>query len=153
MSSAASSKPTQRPWTVATVGLLFFCIHARWFVRCADQRLEGVLGFGAVLIVLGIWLAARPGIEQMTADAQPRGLGVTPPSPEMTKKRRGHLAVTHPGRWLRDQCIFKVNAAPVGRPWMWTLAFEQHEERQPTHGYAATREAAMAAFAKSWRRK
>jgi hypothetical protein len=103
MSSAASSKPTQRPWTVATVGLLFFCIHARWFVRCADQRLEGVLGFGAVLIVLGIWLAARPGIEQMTADAQPRGLGVTPPSPEMTKKRREHLAVTHPSRWLRDQ--------------------------------------------------
>jgi hypothetical protein len=32
---------------------------------------------------------------------------------------------------------------------MWTLAFEHHS----THGYAATREAAMAAFAKSWRRK
>jgi hypothetical protein len=26
-----------------------------------------------------------------------------------------------------------------------------HEDRTPTHGYAATREAAMAAFAKSWR--
>jgi hypothetical protein len=25
--------------------------------------------------------------------------------------------------------------------------------RSPTHGYAATREAAMAAFAKSWRRE
>jgi hypothetical protein len=25
----------------------------------------------------------------------------------------------------------------------------QHEDRTPTHGYAATREAAMAAFAKS----
>jgi hypothetical protein len=25
--------------------------------------------------------------------------------------------------------------------------------RTPTHGYAATREAAMAAFAKSWRRE
>jgi len=32
-----------------------------------------------------------------------------------------------------------------------TLAFGQHEDRTPTHGYAATREAAMAAFAKSWR--
>jgi hypothetical protein len=27
------------------------------------------------------------------------------------------------------------------------------EDRNPTHGYAATREAAMAAFAKSWRRE
>jgi len=31
---------------------------------------------------------------------------------------------------------------------MWTLAFGHHEDRTPTHGYAATREAAMAAFAK-----
>jgi hypothetical protein len=49
--------------------------------------------------------------------------------------------------------IFKVNAAPVGMAWMWTLAFGQHEDRTPTHGYAATREAAMAAFARSWRRE
>jgi len=27
------------------------------------------------------------------------------------------------------------------------------EDRTPTHGYEATREAAMAAFAKSWRRE
>ena len=49
--------------------------------------------------------------------------------------------------------IFKVSAAPVGMPWMWTLALEHHRGRTPTHGYAATREAAMAAFAKSWRRE
>jgi hypothetical protein len=49
--------------------------------------------------------------------------------------------------------IFKVNAAPVGSPWIWTLIFEHHEGRSPTHGYKATREAAMAAFAKSWRRE
>jgi hypothetical protein len=48
--------------------------------------------------------------------------------------------------------IFKVNAAPVGTPWMWTLAFGHHENRAPTHGYEATREAAMTAFAKGWRR-
>jgi hypothetical protein len=29
--------------------------------------------------------------------------------------------------------------------------FPHHENRSPTHGYAATREAAMSAFAKSWR--
>jgi hypothetical protein len=49
--------------------------------------------------------------------------------------------------------IFKVHAAPVGTPWMWTLAFGHHEDRWPTHGYEASCEAAMAAFAKSWRRQ
>jgi hypothetical protein len=38
--------------------------------------------------------------------------------------------------------------APADKPWMWTLACG----RTSTHGYEATREAAMAAFAKSWRR-
>jgi hypothetical protein len=36
---------------------------------------------------------------------------------------------------------------------MWTLSFGFHEDRTPTHGYAETREAAMRAFAKSWRRE
>ena len=36
---------------------------------------------------------------------------------------------------------------------MWTLLYGFHEDRSPKHGYAATREAAMAAFAKSWRRE
>jgi len=49
--------------------------------------------------------------------------------------------------------IYKANAAPVRSPWMQTLAFWHHEDQTPTHGYAATREAAMAAFAKSWRRE
>src|SRR5262245_33909057 len=39
-----------------------------------------------------------------------------------------------------------------GTPWLWTLDFGHHEDRTPTHGYEPTREAAMAAFAKSWRR-
>jgi hypothetical protein len=45
--------------------------------------------------------------------------------------------------------IFKANAAPVGMSWMWTLTFGHHEDRTPTHGYEATREAGMAAFAKA----
>jgi hypothetical protein len=49
--------------------------------------------------------------------------------------------------------IFKANASPVGAYWMWTLDFWHHEGRSPTHGYAATREAAMAAFIKCWRRE
>ena len=47
--------------------------------------------------------------------------------------------------------ILKVHAAPVGTPWMWTLAFGHHEDRTPTHGYAETCETAMTACAKSWR--
>ena len=47
--------------------------------------------------------------------------------------------------------IMKAAAKPRNASWMWTLAFGQHEDRTPTPGYEATREAAMAAFAKSWR--
>jgi hypothetical protein len=49
--------------------------------------------------------------------------------------------------------IMKAAASPEGSPWLWMLAFGQHEDRTPTHGYAPTREAAMGAFAKSWRRE
>ena len=49
--------------------------------------------------------------------------------------------------------IFKSAAAPVGTPWFWTLAYAHLEGHTLTHGYAETREAAMAAFAKSWRRE
>jgi hypothetical protein len=49
--------------------------------------------------------------------------------------------------------LYKANKAPIGRPWLWVLAFEHYEDRTPTHGYAATRDAAMSAFAKTWRRE
>jgi hypothetical protein len=50
--------------------------------------------------------------------------------------------------------LFKANAAPVGTPWMWTiLVIEDRENHACTHGYAESREVAMAAFAKSWRRE
>jgi hypothetical protein len=49
--------------------------------------------------------------------------------------------------------IMKGAAVPARLSWMWTLAFDYHEDRTPTYGYTATREAAMAAFAKSWRRE
>jgi hypothetical protein len=48
--------------------------------------------------------------------------------------------------------IMNAAAAPVGSSWLWTYGFDPRE-RQPAHGYAATRAAAMAAFAKSWRRE
>jgi hypothetical protein len=49
--------------------------------------------------------------------------------------------------------IFKATTAPAGTPWLWTLAYGQHEDRTPTHGHEPTREAAMQAFARSWHRE
>jgi hypothetical protein len=48
--------------------------------------------------------------------------------------------------------IMRALVAPVGSPWFWTLAYGFHHNRRPTRGYAATGDAAMAAFAKAWRR-
>jgi hypothetical protein len=45
--------------------------------------------------------------------------------------------------------IMNAAAAPVVSSWLWTYGFDPRE-RQPAHGYAATREAAMAAFKRSW---
>jgi hypothetical protein len=38
-------------------------------------------------------------------------------------------------------------------PWLWSIELPFREGRSPTYGYEATREAAMQAFAKSWRRE
>jgi hypothetical protein len=40
-------------------------------------------------------------------------------------------------------------SAPNDRQWMWSV---DHHDRSPARGYEPTREAAMAAFVKSWRR-
>ena len=48
--------------------------------------------------------------------------------------------------------IFTVPTAPQGRPWMWASGHSADSVSRAAHGYEATREAAMAAFAKSWRR-
>jgi hypothetical protein len=86
---------------------------------------------------------------------------VTPAGQSLLLKR---AALSRPsGHWNDDDYdvladgevvgrILRVHAAPVGMPWMWTLLYGFHEDRTPTHGHEPTREATMAAFAKSWRR-
>jgi hypothetical protein len=49
--------------------------------------------------------------------------------------------------------IFRATTAPAGTPWLWSLAYGQHEDRTPTHGHEPTPEAAMQAFARSWHRE
>jgi len=56
------------------------------------------------------------------------------------------------GEWNDDDCvvlcegavvgrIMKSAAAPVGQPWLWTLAYGHHEDHTPTQGYEPTSEA------------
>lgn len=49
--------------------------------------------------------------------------------------------------------IFLSPAAPQDRQWMWASGHSATTVKRAAHGYEATREAAMAAFAKSWRRE
>ena len=75
------------------------------------------------------------------------------PSP---RADRGGLAAVaelrEPSASARDGvCIFFLDAVgPKDRPWMWASG-HNGEIRRAAHGYEPTREAAMAAFAKSWR--
>jgi hypothetical protein len=54
--------------------------------------------------------------------------------------------------WIIGRIVLS-DASPAERPWMWSLDHAFHKGQEPTHGYEATREAAMAAIAKSWRRE
>jgi hypothetical protein len=47
--------------------------------------------------------------------------------------------------------IFNVPVAPANRPWMWASG-HNGDIKRAAYGYAPTREAAMAAFSKSWQR-
>lgn len=50
--------------------------------------------------------------------------------------------------------IFHLEAvAPEGRCWMWASGHSADSISRAAHGYEPTRKAAMAAFAKSWRRE
>jgi hypothetical protein len=46
-----------------------------------------------------------------------------------------------------------MEAAPEGMPMALDIGVDHRADQTPTHGYETTREAAMAAFAKSWRRE
>jgi hypothetical protein len=45
------------------------------------------------------------------------------------------------------------DVTPTTTPWSWTFVHSHHGHRTLTHGYAATREAAMQAFTRSWHRE
>jgi hypothetical protein len=48
--------------------------------------------------------------------------------------------------------IMKAAAKPADASWLWTLAYGQHKDPTPTHGYERPARS-MAAFDRSWRRE
>jgi hypothetical protein len=49
--------------------------------------------------------------------------------------------------------ISMFSSSPSGTPWLWSIDFTFHEDREVTRGFSATCEAAMQAFTRSWLRK
>ncbi len=49
-------------WTAAALGLFIAAVHGWWLVK-SDHAGEVISGFGAALVVLGLFVAARPFVE------------------------------------------------------------------------------------------
>jgi hypothetical protein len=71
--------------------------------------------------------------------------------PDLTLERAsdgsGHYEVLHDARNVVGHILLS-DAAPPEMPWNWSIAFGHHTGRKSTHGYEATRDAAMEAFAR-----
>ena len=76
-----------------------------------------------------------------------------PPDPQARADRRqpGGLQRCFENGVVVGRIFFLMAVAPEGRPWIWASGHSADSIRRAAHGYQATREAAMAAFAKSWR--
>jgi hypothetical protein len=49
--------------------------------------------------------------------------------------------------------IMLFTSTPTGLPWVWTTAPGHGEDRTQTHGYEATKEAALEALSRAWKRE
>src|SRR5262249_18763827 len=91
------------------------------------------------------------------AETFPRGSMIQLILKRASASRAAGLCAEHDDAAVADAVvvagIWKVLAPRGGSPWRRALACGQHEDRTPPHGCAEPREPAMAAFAKSWRRK
>lgn len=104
-------------WTPILVGLALLGLHLAWAIRWDPARRgEIVTGFGASLIVLGLFVAARPyiraGREGMYAQARPRHPGAFAVSHEATVRFREHVDATERER-RRDVDAERIYAVAV----------------------------------------
>jgi hypothetical protein len=118
-------------------------LHLRMLVACSDSRPRKAVNRcqtqGAPLLRERCAKFAQRRFKLRRVDAE-----IAKPIQQLVAAHHP-LAIQHLANCTADNS--NDIAAPVGVPWMWTLAFGHHEDRTPTHGYAATREAAMTAFA------
>jgi hypothetical protein len=92
---------------------------------------------------------------QSPLSAQPRGPGAehgrsANPQARSCGQNQEHYSVLENGVIVGR--IFLVSNGPWNKLWMWASG-HNCDIRRAAYGYEATREAAMAAFAKSWRRQ
>ncbi len=100
----------------------------------------------AAILIIGASLAfgqptpaARPSPEAAPSDqATPTGAKRSACRQEGTTKGMQHYDVLADGTVVGRFMMFADT--PAGKPWMWSLAYGQHEDRTPTHGYEPTRE-------------
>ena len=74
--------------TIFAVGILILLPHTWWFWMLPHQRSEAVSGFGAALIVLGIWVVASPFIRKGVDESAPSAM---PPRPGLFPARPGQV--------------------------------------------------------------
>jgi predicted nucleotidyltransferase len=140
------------------------------FIALADEcwkpQLEQIVGRHVSLEAM---MARAPGPDW---DSMVRSFGVRlwsridpsfNPMPRLILKRAS--ASRPSGQWSEDDYdvledgivvgrIFLVpSGGPEDRPWMWASGHSADSIERAAHGHEPTREAAMAAFAKSWRRE
>ena len=63
-----------------------------------------------------------------------------------------HYEVTADGE-IVGHVMLSGAPAQGSTPWTWTIAIPDHGDRSPTEGHEPTREAAMQAFARSWKKE
>jgi hypothetical protein len=66
--------------------------------------------------------------------------------------RPSHYEGIANGRIVGRIIMLHVHRNP-STPWVWSIELPFRENRTPTYGYAATREAVMEALARSWGRE
>src|SRR3954451_925234 len=72
---------------------------------------------------------------------------------EVLESRGNNFQVLEAGRIIGYIVLLTALAGTHPKPWMWSIDFAFCEGRDQTHGFEATREAAMEAFTRCWFRE
>src|SRR5262245_57899333 len=100
---------------------------------------------------------SRPGVDGFTEFSVDTPRRADPGGGALATRSRSRTPDRSSGKWRDDDYDVLENGVVVGRicgrPAGPPVDVGEWAQRRAAHGYEATREAAMAAFAKSWRRE